>query len=80
MKNGLLKYAFFKDSQIKGGSFVKIIMKTAKMKLPLHEFSFVKAAASSSFGKESATYHRLSPNILRLPNDPEWTAELYKLR
>lgn len=31
-------------------------------------------------GKESETYHRLSPNILRLPNDPEWTAELYKLR
>lgn len=31
-------------------------------------------------GKESETYHRLSPNILRLPNDPEWTVELYKLR
>lgn len=31
-------------------------------------------------GKESETYHRLSHNILRLPNDPEWTAELYKLR
>lgn len=31
-------------------------------------------------GKESETYHRLSPNILRLPNDPEWTAEVYKLR
>ncbi|MBQ2276114.1 MAG: hypothetical protein II331_05685, partial [Lachnospiraceae bacterium] len=45
MKNGLLKYAFFKDSQIKGGSFVKIIMKTVKMKLSLHEFSFVKATA-----------------------------------
>ena len=31
-------------------------------------------------GKESETYHRLSHNILRLPNDPEWTVELYKIR
>ena len=31
-------------------------------------------------GKESETYYRLSHNILRLPNDPEWTAELYKIR
>lgn len=30
--------------------------------------------------KASETYHRLSPNILQLPNDPEWTAELYKIR
>lgn len=31
-------------------------------------------------GKESETYHRHSPNILRLPNDPEWSVELYKIR
>jgi hypothetical protein len=31
-------------------------------------------------GKESEIYHRHSPNILRLPNDPEWSVELYKLR
>lgn len=30
-------------------------------------------------GKESETYHRLSHNILRLPNDPEWTVEVYKV-
>ena len=42
------KYTFvWKKAVTKNQQNLKLIIKTAKMKLPLHEFSFVKATASS---------------------------------
>lgn len=45
MENGLLKYAFFIEWQNKSELLLKNTYKDSKMKLPLHEFSFIKATA-----------------------------------
>lgn len=45
MENGLLKYAFLWNNRIIRSFFLKSHIKTAKMKLPLHKLSFVKATA-----------------------------------
>ncbi len=45
MKNDLLTYAFLRDNRTNEGFFQDFTLKTAKMKLPLHKFLFVKATA-----------------------------------
>jgi hypothetical protein len=43
--NGLLRYAFFCRYKINQKFSLNFIPKTAKKKLPLHDFSIVKATA-----------------------------------
>jgi hypothetical protein len=49
INNGLLRYAFFGRYKINQKFSLNFIPKTAKKKLPLHDFSIVKATAPSFF-------------------------------